>query len=115
MPIHDRQMKRVSGRQTRVPKDDLLGPFEVDQLGGEDFVGNAQERVEGRLDRVAPIDGDVPVQNLLERLYVRDETLSFGKTPFQDLLSVPLVRVKRPHKVHRNVRIEEDHRGGESR
>ena len=115
MPFHHRQMKRVSGRQTRIPEDDLLGPFEVCQFDGEDFIGDSKERVEGRLNRVAPINGDVPVQDLLERLDVRDETFSFGKTPFQDLLSVPLVRVRSPHEVHRNIRIEEDHRGGESR
>ena len=115
MPLHHRQMKRVSGRQTRVPEDDFLGSFEVGQFGGEDFVGDAQERVEGGLDRVTPIDGDIPVQDLLECLDVRNKTLSFGKTPFQDLLSVPLVRVRRPHEVHRDVRIEEDHRDGESR
>ncbi len=115
MPLHHREMKRISSRQTRFSKDDLLGPFEVRKFYGEDFVGDAQERVEGGLNRIAPIDGDVSVQDLLERLDVGDETFSFSKTSFQGLLSVPLVSVRRPHEIHRNVRIEEDHCDGESR
>ena len=103
MPCHDGQMKRVSGRQTRTTKHDSFRPLEVGQFDGEDFVGDAQERVEGGLDRVAPINRDIPVQDLLKHFDVRDETLSVGKTFFQDLLSVPLVGVRRPHEIHRNV------------
>ena len=47
MPCHDGQMKRVSGRQTRTTKHDSFRPLEVGQFDGEDFVGDAQERVEG--------------------------------------------------------------------
>ena len=115
MPFHDRQMKRVSSRQARISQDDSLRPFEIGQLDGEDLVGDSEDCIEGRLDRVAPADGDIPVENLLKHFRVRDEPFFERKTLFQQLLGVPLVRMRRPYQVHRDVRIEEDHRGGESR
>jgi hypothetical protein len=111
MTLHHRQMKRIPRGQARITQHDSLCPFEVGQLNREDLIDDSQECIEGRLDRVAAVDGDVPVKDLLERFDVRNETLSFGKAPFQDLLSITLVRVRRPHEVHRNVRIDEDHRG----
>ena len=115
MPFHDRQMKRVSRRQTRIPQDDSLRPFKIGQLDRKDFVGDSENRVEGGLDRVAPADGDIPVENLLEHFRVRDEPLFQGNEFLQKLLGVPFVRMRRPDQIHRDVRIEEDHCGGESR
>jgi hypothetical protein len=94
---------------------DSFRSLEVGQLHGEDLVGDSQERVEGGLDRVTPPDGDVTVEDLLEGLDVGNEAFSFGEASFQYLLRVPLVGVGRPHQVHRDVRIEKNHRGGESR
>jgi hypothetical protein len=115
LTLHDGQVKSIASRQPRVSLDDPLGTLDVGKLHGEDFVGNPQKRVEGGLNRVAPVDGDVAVKNLLEHLDVGDEALSLREEPLQHLLCVPLVGVRCPHQVHRNVRVEEDHRDGASR
>jgi hypothetical protein len=115
MPFHDRQVKRIPSRQAQAPQHDALCPFEIGQLNREDLVGDSEDGIEGGLDRVAPADGDVPMEDLLKHFRIRDEPLRPGKTPFQHLLGILFVRVWRPDQVHRDVRIEEDHRGGESR
>jgi hypothetical protein len=67
------------------------------------------------LDRIAPVDGDVSMEDLLQDFGVRDEALILGDEPFEDLLRISLVGVRRPDEIHRNVRVEEDHSGGVSR
>ncbi len=54
------------------------------------------------------------IAGALEHVDIGDETLSLREKPLKNLLRVPLVGVGRPHQIHRNVRIEEDHRGGAS-
>ncbi len=115
LAVHHGQVKRVSGGQPRFSQHDSLGALDVGQLDRKDLVHDLQKRVEGGLDRVTPIDRDVAVKDLLKHLDVRDEALCFGETPLEHLLRVPLVGVRRAHEVHRDVRVEEDHRDGESR
>jgi hypothetical protein len=113
--LHDRQVKRVAGRQLRAPQHNPPGALDVRELHGEDLVSDSQKRVEGGLDRVAPADGDVTMKDLLEDLRVGDETLLLRKDSLQNLLRVPLVGVRRPHEIHRDVRVEKNHRDGASR
>jgi hypothetical protein len=67
------------------------------------------------LDRVAAVDGDVSMEDLLRHFSIRDETLILRDEPFQDLLRVSLVGMWCPDEIHRDVRVEEDHRDGASR
>lgn len=55
------------------------------------------------------------MEDLLQHFGVRDETLILREEPFEDLLRVPLVGVWRPDEIHRDVRVEKDHRAGASR
>jgi hypothetical protein len=112
LTLHDSQMKGVSGRQLRAPKHDPLGALDVSQLHREDLVGDSQKSIEGGLDRVAPVDGHVPMENLLEHFGIRDEALFLREEPLEDLLRVSLVGMRRSHQIHRDVRVEEDQRDG---
>lgn len=115
MPLHDRQMKRIASRQSSLSEHDVLRSFEVLELDREDLIDDSQERIESRLNCVSPIDGDVSMENFLKCLGVRDQALFLGKTPSQDFLGITLVRMSRPDQVHRDIRIDEDHREDGSR
>ena len=115
LALHNGQVQRVPGGQTRVAQHDSLGPLDVGKLHSENFIDDTQERIEGGLNRVAPVDGNVTVENLLEHLDVCDEALRVREQLFQSQLRIPLVGMLRPHQVHRDVRVEEDHCDGASR
>jgi hypothetical protein len=115
MTLHHRQVKCIPRRQAQGSEHDSFCPFDIGRLDGEDLIDYSEKSIEGRLDRVAPFDGDVPMQDLLKRFDVCHEPLTLRNATFQDVLGVPLVRVRCPHEVHGDVRIDENHRCGESR
>ncbi len=53
-----------------MPKYDGLGSFDVGEIYRDDFIDELLENVEYRLNGVSPVDGDVPVKDLLEDLSV---------------------------------------------
>jgi len=108
-------MKRIASRQTGLSQDDVLRPLEVAKLDRKNLIDDSQKRIESRLNRVSSADGDVAVENFLKCLRVRNQALLIGKTFFQDLPGLSLVRMSRPDQVHRDIRIDEDHRVAESR
>jgi hypothetical protein len=114
-PLHDGQVQRIPGGEPRVAEHDALGAVGIGELDGEDLVGDAQERIEGGLDRVAPVDGDIAVEDLLEHLGARDEGLLPSQGALEHLLRIPFVGVLGAHQVHRDVRVEKNHRAEPSR
>lgn len=96
-------------------QNDVFRAFEIGKLDREDLIGNSQKGVEGGLNGVAPANGDVTVEDLLEHFGIRNEALLFREKPLEYLLGIPFVGMRRSHQVHRNVRIEEDHSGSDSR
>jgi len=80
--------------------------FKIDR---EHFVNQTEECVESRLDGVAPFQGHVAVQDFLQNLGIRDQTLVIGDTALENLLSVALVRMHGTHEVHGNVGVNENH------
>jgi hypothetical protein len=115
LALHHGQVQRVPGGQARVAEHDALGALDVGELHSEDLVDDSQERVEGGLDSVPPVDGDVAVEDLLEHLDVRDEALCVREELLQRQQCVPFMGVLRPHQIHRDIRVQEDHRDGASR
>ncbi len=79
------------------------------EIDREHFVHQTQERVESGLNGVAPSYRSVSMQNFLEYLGIRHQTLLIGDAALENLLSVALVRVGGTHEVHGNVGVYEDH------
>lgn len=113
--LHHGQVQRVPCGQARVAQHDSPGAVDVGKLYSENLIDDTQERVEGGLDRVSSVDGDIEVEDFLEHLDVRDEPLCVCEQPLQRHPRVAFVGVLCPHQVHRDVRVEEDHRDGASR
>ena len=82
------------------------------EIDREDLVHEAQHGIEGRLDRVEAVDGDVAMENLLEHLGVGHEALPLGDAALQEPLRVRLQGMRGPHQVHGDVGVDEDHRRG---
>ena len=63
-------MDRIPGRQSIVAADQAARPLDVLELDLVDDVNDAEEGIEGRFDRVAPLDRGKPVKDFLENLRV---------------------------------------------
>ena len=59
-----------------MPEHNLLGSFYYDPVNGQDLINDAQQNIEGRLDGVAAIDGNIAVQDFLEHLSIGDQPLA---------------------------------------
>ena len=107
--LHHRQMHGLARGEALVAKDDLLGALDSSSVNWKDFIHYIQKRVEGRLDVVAPIDGDVAVQDLLQYFRVGDQALALADQPFQQPLRVGLVGTGCAHQIHRNIGVNQNH------
>jgi len=107
--LHHRQVNGVPGGESGMAQEH--GPSAIDgfEIDREHFVHHTKERVESRLDGVSPFDRRVPVQDFLQNLGIRNQTLLIGDAALENLLSVALVRVRRTHEVHGDVGVNEDH------
>ncbi len=90
-------------------KDNFLstlggGPCDVQHL-----IDDAEESVKRGLNRISAVDGNIPMQDLLQDLGVSYEALAVVDQFFEQPLGVALVRVGRAHKVHGDVRIDQNH------
>lgn len=115
MSFHDCEVKRVARGQPTASQDDRFRPVDSTGVDGKHFVDDSQQRVEGGLDRIAPIDGDVAVKDLLQHLGVGHESCPLGDVSLEQPLRVSLVRMRSSDEVHRNVGVDEDHRSLDSR
>lgn len=57
---------------------------------------SALQRVETWVDCLAPVDGGIPVQHLLEHLSVRHQSATFADQPLQSAPGVGLARIRAP-------------------
>lgn len=112
MLLHDRQMQGVSGGEPRIAKDDFLGALRGRTFDGINHIGYSEKRVEGRLNGVPAIYGNVAVQNFLKHFRVRDQALTIADKTLQKSLRIRLVWMGRTDQVHRNVGIDQNHSGG---
>jgi hypothetical protein len=74
--LHDRQVNCVAGREVPMAQDDDPRSLDGGAVDGEDFIDEAEERIERRLDGVAAIDGHVAMEDLLQDLGIRDQPLA---------------------------------------
>src|SRR5579859_8026154 len=90
-------------------QDNLPGTLGVAPRNVEDLIDNAEQSVECRLDRVPAVDGHVAMQNLLQNFGIGDQALAVIHQLFEPSLGVTLVRVRRSHKIHGDVGIDQNH------
>jgi len=107
--LHDGDVQRVSSRQTAMTHHDVLGSLGGGAVDRQHLVDDVQERIECRLNRIAPIDRDIAVQDLLQNFCVRYEALTAADEFFERALRVDLMRMRRANQVHRHIGIDEDH------
>jgi hypothetical protein len=97
LALHDGRVKGVPGREPGSAQNEVLGALDIRSTDGKDFIHDAENRIEGGLNRLATIDRHVPMQDLLEDLGARHEPFSCGNGGLQQALGVRLVRMGRPH------------------
>jgi len=88
--LHDRDVDRVSRGESGRPEHDRLRALGVLPADGEDVVDHAEHGVEGGLEGVPAIDGGVAMQDLLEDLGIRHESVALGDRLLQQPLRIGL-------------------------
>ena len=109
MLFHDCEMDGITCRQPSVSQNDLFGTLGGGLRNIEHLIDDPKHGIERRLDGVAAVDGDVPMQDLLQDLGVSNEALPVINQLFEQSLCIALVGMRRPHEIHGNVRIDQDH------
>ena len=101
--LHDGEVYCVPSGEVDGSEDDLTGALHVGRGDGEHFIDNTEQRIERRLNRVSPLNGDVSMEDLLQDLRVCYEPPSVEHAALEELLRVRLVGVRSTHEVHRDV------------
>ena len=109
MLFHDGEMESITHRQPPMSQDNLLGTLGGGPRNVKHLIDDAEQSVERRLDGVPAVEGDVPMQDLLQDLGVSDQALAVIDQLFERSLCVALVGVRRAHEIHGDVRINQNH------
>jgi hypothetical protein len=76
MLFHDGEMDSITRRQPSISQDNLFGTLRGGPGDVKHLIDDAEQSVERRLDGIPAVDGDVPMQDLLQDLGVGDEALA---------------------------------------
>jgi hypothetical protein len=93
----------------RYPEDNLFGTFGNCPVNGKHFIHNIQKGIKSKLKVMMPIDGRIPMQNLLQDLGVRNQALTLAHELFQQPLGISLVGTGCTDQIHGDVGINQDH------
>src|ERR1700674_1878563 len=107
--FHYGKMDSITRRQTRVPQHNLFGALHCNPINGQDLIDDAKQGIESGLNGVAALNRHVAVQDLLQNLGIRDETLPLANELFKPSLRVGLVNMSSAHKVHGDIRVDQNH------
>jgi len=91
MLLHDGQVNAVASGEAAVSQDNLFGTFGNCPVNGKHFIHNIQKGIKSKLNVMMPIDGRIPMQNLLQDLGVRNQALTLAHELFQQPLGISLV------------------------
>ena len=83
MLLHDGQVQRIARRHMPMPQQHLLRTDCGIHVDGEDVIDDFQDGVEGGLDRVAPVDCDITVQDFLKHFGVCNQAFPLADQLFQ--------------------------------
>ncbi len=102
-------MDRVPCGQCCTAKDDLPGSFDYRSIHREYLIDNSQQRIKCRLNGIPPRDGNVAVEDFLQRFSVSDEPLTVTHQFLQPAPCIGLVRMGRADQIHGNIRVDKGH------
>jgi hypothetical protein len=83
MPFHDGQMQCISRGKPLPTQNNFFGAFCGCKIDGKYLIDDAEQRVKRSLNRIATVDRNVTVQNLLQYFRIGDQTLPFRDEPFK--------------------------------
>ena len=107
--LHHCDMQRVAGRQPWMAKYDRFGAFNCRHFDGKHLIDDAEQRVKRALNAIATVDCHIAMQYFLQHFSVGDQARAFADEPLKQALAVTLMGMRRPHQVHRYIRVDEDH------
>ena len=118
-PIETHDLRHIAalhhGQMEGIPRSEParlhvpLGTLNVRHLDGKDLVHYAEQRIERGLDRLAAINRNVPMQDLLEDLRIGHQAIFMSDRALQHSPREILVRVRGADQVHRYVGVHKDH------
>lgn len=109
MPLHDGDVECIARRDSLDAQNDVARAQHVAILDWKHLVDDSQECVQRWLYRIAAIDRDIPVKDLLEYLRIRHQALTRSDSTLEEALRIDLVRVLGADQVHWNIRVDQDH------
>jgi hypothetical protein len=90
-------------------EDNLFRTLHHHLIDWQDLIHNMHQSVEGWLNRVTPLDGNLAMQDFLKHFGVRHQSSTIQYDFLEQVLGVCFVAVRRAYKIHRNVRIDQNH------
>ena len=87
-------MHGIASRQRSIPQNNLLRTLYHDFVNCQHLIYYTEQCVKSRLNCVAAIDGDVPVQNFLHNLGNGNKTLTVGDQFLEQTLCVSFVTMR---------------------
>lgn len=106
--FHHGNVNGIASRESGAVLANFRGAEHVGFLDGKNLVHDIQDYFDRRGDRVTAIDRGETVKDLLHYFRIGHESFSGGYQAFEQELSLNLVRMRRAHKVHGYVRIDEN-------
>src|SRR4030095_4375020 len=110
--LTDRDVHRLTGEQWAAPEYYPLGAVDHRRVDRKDLINDSEQSIEGGLYRIAPIDRNISMQDLLHDLGVGYQSAPLADALLQQTLRVRFMRMRSSHEVHGNVRVDQDHRRG---
>ena len=85
-------MHGVASRQVSIPQNNLLRMLHHCLVNRQHLIYYTEQCVKSRLNCVAPIDGDIPVEDFLQDLGIGYKTLTVGYQFLERSCASPLWR-----------------------
>ena len=102
-------MDRIASRKTSIFQDNLFCTLDCFVVYCQNLIDDAQQRIEGWLDCIPAIDRDVAVKYFLQDFRICRQSLAIADEFFQHALGLDFMRMRCADKVHRDVRVNENH------
>ena len=102
-------MDCIASRQASILQNNLFCTLDCFVIYCQNLIDDAQQRIEGWLDCIPAIDRDVAVKYFLQHFRIRRQSLAISDEFFQHSLGLDFMRMRCADKVHRDVRVNENH------
>jgi len=109
MLLHYAEMYGIARGKALVTEYDRFGALDGDTLDGKYLINDAKQGVKRRLNCIATVDGNVPMENFLQNFGVGDQSLSLADQSLDQSLCVNFVRMSCAHQIHWNVGVDQNH------